>query len=234
MVRTAVLALLALASSTSADTTTLVTFDGADDATNFVWYDMNDPVMGGASTSTFKIEEDSGSGVFNGTCAIVESLAAPGFCKAYTYHPLGHDEVFPDASAHIDGGLTIKLSTTSPDYTGFKVAFSATDIPIIAGSHTAYGTFKAPFAVGATTDVQTVTVPFSTFSYDWSPYTGECDTLDPTGVQHHCCSADDDYKYCPTAEYLGSITGFEVWAEGVEGDFHLEILEIAAADTASA
>ena len=34
MVRTAVLALLALASSTSADTTTLVTFDGADDATN--------------------------------------------------------------------------------------------------------------------------------------------------------------------------------------------------------
>lgn len=180
--------------------------------------------------------------------------------------------MFPDASAHIDGALTIQLSTTSPEYTGFKVrqrqlisprltsphsipphltsprlnpphlaphfaikvAFSATGIPIIAGSHTAYGTFKAPFTAAATTDVQTVTVPFSTFSYDWSPYTGECDTLDPTGVQHHCCSADDDYKYCPTADYLGSITGFEVWAEGIEGDFHIEVLEIAAADAASA
>lgn len=216
----------------SADTTTLVTFDGVDDSTNYVWQDMNDPVMGGASTSTFTIED--GAGVFNGTCAIVESLAAPGFCKAYTYRPLGHDASFADASAHIEGGILLKLRTTTTSYTGFKVAFSATGIPVVPGDHTSYGTFKANFMVADTSDVQSVYVPFDSFSYDWSPYTGNCDTLDPTGVQHHCCSADDDYYYCPTADYLSAITGFELWAEGVEGDFHVEVLEIAASDAPNA
>ena len=56
-----------------------------------------------------------------------------------------------------------------------------------------------------------------------------CDTLDPTGVQHHCCTAEEP-QYCPTADYLAKITDVEVWAEGTEGDFHLEIYWIGAGD----
>ena len=57
----------------------------------------------------------------------------------------------------------IKLKTTSPEYMGFKVAFSATGVPVIAGDHTPYGTFKANFMVGNTIDAQSVFVPFNTF-----------------------------------------------------------------------
>ena len=66
------------------------------------------------------------------------------------------------------------------------------------------------------------------FSYDWSPFTGRCDTKDPTGQQHHCCSSADNFKYCPTTKYLATITDVEIWAEGVEGDFHLDIDYIGA------
>ena len=65
------------------------------------------------------------------------------------------------------------------------------------------------------------------FSWDWSPFTGRCDTKDPTGAQHHCCGADGD-KYCPTAAYLKTLTSLELWAEGAEGNFHLEVKSIAA------
>ena len=76
---------------------------------------------------------------------------------------------------------------------------------------------------------QIVRVPFSQFSWDWSGYTGACDTLDPTGTQHHCCTAEEP-QYCPTADFLSKITDVEVWAEGTEGDFHLEIFWIGAGD----
>jgi len=57
----------------------LATFDGAKETTA-KWRDLNDPVMGGASTSSFKVSSDK-TGVFNGTCAIVGFLKAPGFAK---------------------------------------------------------------------------------------------------------------------------------------------------------
>merc|ERR1711937_787559 len=60
--------------------------------------------------------------------------------------------------------------------------------------------------------------------------TGGCDTKDPTGQQHHCCSDTDGGKYCPTATYLKSLTDVELWAEGAEGNFHLEIDYIGAVD----
>ena len=93
------------------------------------------------------------------------------------------------------------------------------------------GSFKAGFNLTTQAnadDFQIVKVPFSEFSYDWSPFTGRCDTKDPTGQQHHCCSAKDNHKYCPTAEYLSTITDVEIWAEGAEGDFHIEIDYIGA------
>ena len=71
--------------------------------------------------------------------------------------------------------------------------------------------------------------PWLTGSYHpRSEYTGECSTKDPTGEQHHCCSAAHQ-EVCPQAQHLAQLTGFEVWAEGVEGDFQLELLKIVAA-----
>merc|ERR1711871_1875863 len=54
-------------------------------------------------------------------------------------------------------------------------------------------------------------------------------TKDPTGKQHYCCS--DDAKYCPTAAFLSTISSLEIWAEGAEGDFHLELDYIGADDS---
>ena len=83
MLRLVVLAsaLAALANGKDLHAVTLATFDSAS-GTTFKWSDMNDPVMGGASKSTFSVED--GQGHFSGTCAIVPFLKAPGFCKIST------------------------------------------------------------------------------------------------------------------------------------------------------
>lgn len=70
-------------------------------------------------------------------------------------------------------------------------------------------------------------MPFSSFSIDWSDYTGECSTKDPTGEQHFCCTPSHP-EVCPTAALLKKITSLEVWAEGTSGNFSLEIDWIGA------
>ena len=70
-------------------------------------------------------------------------------------------------------------------------------------------------------------VPFSAFSVDTSEYTGRCDTTDPDGGTHRCCSAEQP-EVCPHAEHLASLRSLELWAEGVEGPFSLEVRSIAA------
>ena len=97
------------------------------------------------------------------------------------------------------------------------------------GMHHGPPSMKADFVVPPTEgdDFATVKVPFNKFSVDWSDYTGECDTKDPTGEQHVCCSAANP-EVCPTAQHLATVTSLGVWAEGVEGDFHIEIQSIGA------
>jgi len=209
--------------ATEPSTTTLATFDGS--STSFEWSDQNDPVMGGKSTSSFHVE--AGAGVFNGTCAIVPSLKAPGFCKISSQS----SEMLQDASAHINGSLQLRVRSSTPDYKGFKVAFAAKGIP-----RTGFipGSFKAGFELKNTAEWQLVSVPFDTFSSDWSAFTGRCDTKDPSsfgreGKQHHCCTAEHP-EVCPTADFLSKITDVQVWAEGVVGDFHLEIQAIQASN----
>ena len=213
------LLLLVLASASAADY--LATFDGAP-GTTFDWLETNDPVMGGKSHATFVVGD--GSAVFNGTCAIVDSLQAPGFCSAATEKKLSAS--FADVSSHVNGSLQLKVRSTTPSYGGFFVAFSARGVP--RNGPYSSGSFKAPFVLDGAAE-QIVRVPFSQFSWDWSGYTGACDTLDPTGTQHHCCTAEEP-QYCPTADFLSKITDVEVWAEGTEGDFHLEIFRIGAGD----
>jgi len=78
----------------------LATFDGSASSTR-AWETVDDPVMGGASESTFARKGDSG--VWAGEVKVVQSLGAPGFCTLRTTD----SQVFPDASASTHVGLTL-------------------------------------------------------------------------------------------------------------------------------
>ena len=82
------------------------------------------------------------------------------------------------------------------------------------------------FMVPAGDSFSTIKVPLSSFSVDWSDYTGECTTKDPTGEQHVCCSADHP-EVCIKSYHLAQITGFGFWAEGVEGAFAIELKSVS-------
>lgn len=203
----------------------LATFDGAT-GTSYSWSDMNDPVMGGLSRSSFAVA--GGEATFQGTCAIVPFLKAAGFCKVATQRGFFQVPHFNDASRFIDGALYLEVETSTPDYEGFKVAFGARNATRPPGAmHHSPPSFKAEFKVEGNART-TVKVPFSSFSVDWSDFTGRCDTKDPdSGFHHTCCSAEHP-EVCPTAQHLSQITSLELWAEGVAGDFDLKIVSIGA------
>lgn len=186
------------------------------------WHVMNDPVMGGRSHSSLRIAD--GVATFAGTCAVVPFLHAPGFCKMGT-----RGGTFPDASRWIDGGLHLTLRSSSPAYRGFKIDFSSRNMPAPQGFRHGYPAFKAGFELppSARAEFVRVRVPFSDFSVDTSEYTGRCDTTDPTGVHHHCCTAAHP-EVCVAAHHLRTLTAMQVWAEGVEGAFSLQIRSIEA------
>jgi hypothetical protein len=203
----------------------LATFDGAPQTTA-TWKDLNDPVMGGASTSTFSLDKIGYTGIFNGTCAIVKFLKAPGFAK------IVGSAKFQDITGYDNIALRVRSST--PGYQGFKVAFAAPGIPktSIHGD----SSYKAGFNLTGG-DWQLVEIPLTQFSYDWSDYTGRCDTKDPASVfspgkQHFCCSKSglqpSKPDVCVDTKLLSSISSVQIWAEGVEGDFNLEIQWIGA------
>mmetsp|Transcript_28460 Transcript_28460/g.66609 ORF Transcript_28460/g.66609 Transcript_28460/m.66609 type:complete len:188 (-) Transcript_28460:22-585(-) len=184
---------------------------------------MDDPVMGGKSKSTFELS--GGVGVFDGVCAIVPSLKAPGFCKLTTTG----SAAYPDASAFINGSVLLRVRSTTPEFKGFKVAIDAASLKCPGVGFSPFTTsWKAPFVVPAGAGFTTVKVALPKFSCDWSAYTGACDTKDPGffGRQHYCCTAETPEK-CPSSQTLAAISGVEVWAEGAEGSFHLELQSIS-------
>merc|ERR1711933_529905 len=127
--------------------------------------------MGGQSHSTFSVE--GSEGYFKGTCAIVPFLKAPGFCKVGTQHSLITSAPhFADVSRFAEGALLLEVETTTPEYEGFMVAFGAKNAKRPSGAmHHAPPSFKAGFRVPGT-ERTIVRVPFSSFSVDWSDYTG--------------------------------------------------------------
>ena len=174
--------------------------------------------MGGQSSGTWEIAADGTYGIFDGEVKDVPSLSAPGFIKAAA------DGTFNDASAAIDGDLVLTVRTTTPDYAGFRVAFaSGTTSPSYAcagggGIPFSRGCFKSPaFDVPSGDDFATISIPFNTFSDKWSSATGEQTTT---------CADDSDV--CPTADKLAAIQRVEVWAEGANGEVHLEVLSVTA------
>merc|ERR1711988_1081214 len=184
--------------------------------------EVNDPVMGGRSNATFSLNQADGYAVFDGHAAIVPSLKAPGFCNAETTDGLGVLSRGADLSG--TSHMLLKVRHTGPGYAGYKVSFAADTL------NPQFRSFKAGFQIKTPGQWEVVAVPFSDFSNDWSPYTGRCDTVDPTGKAHKCCNSTFP-EVCPTEKNKHDISQLGLWAEGVEGKFHLEILWIGAANS---
>lgn len=201
----------------SSGSASLISFPGA------TWVEVNDPIMGGKSHGNWSVVDKS-YGLFQGSVENVPSLAAPGFCRAVTVSVFSKD-----ASAYLDGGLLVTARTTTPEYKGFRLTFGSLSTPKHHNGHEIEGSFKATLNVPASAngEWQTVFMKFSDFSYDWSDFTGECSTKDPDGYQHRCCTTNST-DVCPTAKLLQGIASFNIWAEGVAGDFQLELKEIVA------
>jgi len=215
-----------LASSTAAPTAPnrlpLATF-GDKSSTAYKWAEQNDPVMGGQSSGNWSIVEDHGH--FTGVVRNVSFLKAPGFCRATTIQPF-----FKDASAYLSGGIELVIRTDTPNFNGYRFAFSAVGVPAHNGGHEVLNSYKQTFAIPATSNgaYSTVVLKFSDFSWDWSDFTGSCETKDPgTGYQHKCCSASTP-EVCPNAKTLKAIDGFSIWSEGAEGTFTVDLKSVAA------
>jgi hypothetical protein len=190
----------------------LTTFDGAD-ATTQGWRAMNDPVMGGQSKATFTVADNVG--VFDGAVAIVPSLQAPGFCTMETPRVS-----FPDISGA--DALQVVARQTS-DYKGWR--FTIGDAPHNPDSGAPFfvkGQYKANVAIPVSEEFQTVTIPFTDFTFKWSDTTGE-----PT------VKCVDDASVCPDAKHLKAAKQLGIMAEGLEGSFHLEVKSITAVNMAS-
>merc|ERR1719199_249993 len=176
--------------------------------------------MGGKSSSTWEIDASkSKSASWNGEVRIVPSLKAPGFCNAETDSWFAK---FNDCSA--TSHLLIHAKSNTPSYRGFKVSFAAETLNV------QFHSFKAPFNMTSSDTYQTVAIPFTDFSNDWSAYTGRCDTKDPTGKQHVCCSSEHP-EVCPTKKNLKDISEVGLWTEGVAGKFNLDIMWIGCGNS---
>jgi len=213
-------ALCGLVASALSQEISIVSFDGTP-ATTFKFEELNDPVMGGESSGTWSVNTTGQYGVMDGKVVDVPKLSAPGFIKAAA------DGKFPDISAAIGGDLILRVRSRTDSYAGFRVSFASGTMAAsyaCAGGGSiplSRGCYKTKFTVPAGYEFVPVRIPFSSFSDLWSPSTGE---------QTKSCA--EDKSACPTAQRLSSISRFEVWAEGADGDVRLEVQSISAAPPA--
>lgn len=198
---------VALATAAAAADIMVADFTGKDSATTHKWEAQNDPVMGGQSFSTVKV--DNGLLNFTGSCRIVPSLKAPGFIKAST-----NDGIFGKQFVDVSTCQGIKINHKSKtDYKGFRISFGTAHAP--SGGFFARG-YKAnikPASVGEFGDIM---IPFNTFTDDWN---------DATGNPVHTCA--ENQALCPTKESLQNFKQMSIWAEGVEGDISLLVKSIS-------
>mmetsp|Transcript_54886 Transcript_54886/g.166781 ORF Transcript_54886/g.166781 Transcript_54886/m.166781 type:complete len:410 (-) Transcript_54886:276-1505(-) len=116
LVRGLLLALAAPAGAGSSDVP-IATFDGAAETTR-PWQVVNDPVMGGASTSSFSVDGGRKLGVWTGEVKIVPFLGEPGFCNLQS-PGLYKEADFPDLSSA--GGLRARMRAEPGGLTSFNV-----------------------------------------------------------------------------------------------------------------
>jgi Complex I intermediate-associated protein 30 (CIA30) len=177
------------------------------------WDTMNDPVMGGQSTSSVVIQKN-GVAKFTGECANVPFLKAPGFVTMVTggYYATSanNKESFPDVSMCQALALTIQ---TNVPYSGYRISFGKERLP--HGGH-AEG-YKAPLLNLPLGHFEQVVIPFSQFSSKWDEATGD--------IQVTC---QDNPTYCPSSKWLQNMETISFWGEGVGGTIDLEIKNIQA------
>eukprot|EP00578_Thalassiosira_sp_NH16_P027255 CAMPEP_0181088344 /NCGR_PEP_ID=MMETSP1071-20121207/6736_1 /TAXON_ID=35127 /ORGANISM="Thalassiosira sp., Strain NH16" /LENGTH=540 /DNA_ID=CAMNT_0023170253 /DNA_START=54 /DNA_END=1676 /DNA_ORIENTATION=- len=170
------------------------------------WFPLNDPVMGGSSTSSVAVKNNVG--VFDGEVVDVARLDAPGFIKMET-----RGGNFPDVS--MCKALKINLRSMT-EYTGIRVTL---------GRHHADGAqpyvrgYKVHLKNVPTYDFGEVVVPFSDFSDNWDPRTGDI-----------IVSCKTDKKHCVDHDTLVDFATFSFMGEGVDGEVHLEVKSIDATD----
>jgi len=194
-----------LDSSTGSDTISIEDFS---DPTH-TWNTLNDPVMGGRSESSLAIGD--GIAHFEGTCAIVPSLDAPGFITMVTGgYGSPTTAPFPDVSSCT--GLALVLRTAM-DYEGYYLSFGTDRAP---GARYAMG-YKTHLDLSAGNEFSEVKLPFSKFSSSWD---------DATGKTTVTCA--DDKRFCPSLDNLKDMKTVSFWGEGVEGAVDLEIKYIGA------
>jgi len=190
------------------DVMPLATFNEQDE-TFRSWVQTNDPVMGGASRGTFVVVD--GTGVMNGTVALIPSLQAPGFIKAVTTDK----KPFADVSACSGLVLTTKSSTSPAQYAGYRVSFG-TDSAFLQCKKFFAGGYKADFTAGEG-EFSTVQIPFDKFTNCWDDATGDAIT-----------TCEEDSRFCPSSKRLADMQTISVWAEGAAADVTLTIQSIAA------
>jgi len=177
------------------------------------WVQMNDPVMGGKSTGSFYL--DNNAGVMDGNVAIVPFLQGPGFVKAETDVP--GDTPWPDISTCTGMKLTVRSQT---EYDGYRISFGKNKPP---GSFPFIYGYKADFFPPvSSTEFGDVEIPFTDFSYDWDPATGDQIT-----------TCYENSSNCPDDATLKDLYSIAVWGEGVVGDVLLEIQSISATGCAN-
>mmetsp|Transcript_6518 Transcript_6518/g.15493 ORF Transcript_6518/g.15493 Transcript_6518/m.15493 type:complete len:563 (+) Transcript_6518:54-1742(+) len=220
---------VAVAASSSSSSSDAIVIEDFSNPT-LDWRTMNDPVMGGQSVSSLSIE--GGVASFDGTCAIVPFLHAPGFITMTTgMHkpPNGFGRassassqasLFPDVSSC--KGLSLVLRSRV-DYEGYYVSFGNDRAP---GGRYAMG-YKRHLVVplgdsSNDTKFLELSLPFSDFSSHWDDATGK------TTVTCH-----DDPSVCPSESTLRNMETISLWGEGVEGTVALDVRSIGAYGCAS-
>lgn len=190
----------------------IATFDGAP-ATTLSWRSQAQPVMGGHSRVTFSIDSTNKVAVIDG------KIDEQPYADHYGFDYAAAKVATPDVSACKNLVLNVNSET---NYTGFKVSFGSVRYPgcksvgcILASGYKS--AFEAP--VGHFGDV---VLPFSGFTLHWDERTGQPITK---------CA--DDQKACPTKESLQDLGVIQIWAEGVNGYFHLQVKNIRASDCAA-
>ena len=186
---------------------------------------VNDPVMGGESQSTLTLVDGKKAPHTHwvGEVVDVPFLSAPGFCSMRTKDRKN------TRLNDITGASEIRLivKSTTPEYQGFKLSFAS---KYTVSKHHIPATFQTNFTIptkNANTIVdydddaewQWISIPISTFSNDWSPYTGN---------QITPCS-EETPEVCPKPRDLASLNEIAISAEGVLGEFNLDVWGIFAA-----
>jgi len=179
----------------------IVTFDGKPETT-WQWKTMNDPVMGGVSTSEFDVDIERALGIWNGEVRNVPFLKQPGFCNLQA-PPMFDTADFPDLSGS-DGLIVRACQMNSMGPTNFSVMLMTEG----AEHRAKHGVYTASFFL--TDELQDHYVPFTAFVCAW---------------QGH------NVSWCPDLKtQLAQITnvGLGTAIPGPIGKFHVEVSSLSA------